>query len=273
MNNETYSNLWGSSIEYMGIKFYPLKVDEYSYYQLMLQLLSYSKNSIADINVIHMSYLKFMLFMIQLKDDNGNVQNNLELLLKLLSYITKTKLTINNVRFKLRHNPPQSFDDYEDIQIIIGEKIINQTDFETIRQIILEQNGVSLKIINQYDPSLEEKLVYMQKGIEALDFDEEVFAFSIYMKLSLNEVKDYTFYQFKKSMERIQLKDQDDKFKPLEVSGQISFKDGSHIPSWLSHVAEKGRYDSILVSKDKFIKDNDFFKASANADNQDIKVN
>ena len=263
MNNETYSNLWGNYIEYRGIKFYPLKVDEYYYYQLMLQLLSYSKNAVSDINIIHMSYLKFMLLMIQLKDNNGQVENNLALLLFLLSYVTKTKLDINNVRFKLKQNPPKSIDDYEDIKIVINDVEINQSDFETIRQIILEQNGVSLKIINQYDPSLEEKLVYMQKGIEALDFDEEVFAFSIYMRLSLNEVKKYTFYQFKKSMERIQLKDQDDKFKPLEVSGQISFKDGSHIPSWLSHVTEKGRYDSILVDKDKFIKDNDFMKVAS----------
>ena len=263
MNNETYSNLWGEPIDYRGVKFYPLKIDEYQYYQLMLQLLSYSKNAVSDIRVIHMSYLKFKLFMIQIKESGWQIQDNVSLLLSLLSYVTKTKLDFKDINFKLKNNPPKNLDDYQDIQITINNVSFNQSDFETIRQIILEQNGVSLKVINQYDPSLEEKLVFMQKGIEALDFDEEVFAFSIYMKLSLNEVRKYTFYQFKKSMERIQLKDQDDKFKPLEVSGQISFKDGSHIPSWLSHVTEKGRYDSILVDKDKFIKENDFMKVAS----------
>lgn len=265
MNNEAYSNLWGEPTEYRGVKFYPLYVDNYNTYSLMLQLLGFSKNSINDINIIHMSYLKFILF--EVKYDNID---SLELLLQLLERVTKKQLTRECILFKPKNKVIQSIDDIDNIAIKFDNVMFNQTDFDKIREIILEQNGVSLDYINQYDPTLEDKLVYTQKGIAPIDFDEEILSFSAYMKMPLNEIRKYTFYQFKKTLSRINLLVDYQMFKPLEVSGQISFKDGSHINNWLNHEKPKGRYDSILVSKDKFIKDNDFFKASEQIDNAQI---
>lgn len=264
-------NLWGEPTEYRGIKFYPLHVDEYDKYLLMLNMLGFSKNSINDINIIHMSYLKFMLFETKIKDVNNQDIDNISALLILLENSIHTKLDIfQNIKFKLSHNPPTCVNDFTDILIEIDDVIFNQSDFDKIREIILEQNGVSLDYINQYDPTLEDKLAYVQKGIDPAEFDEQIMSFSAYMRMPLNEVKKYTFYQFKKTLDRINLLLSCQMFKPLEVSGQISFKDGSHIDDWLDHEKTRGRYDSILVSKDKFVEENDFFKVASNSESNEI---
>jgi hypothetical protein len=41
--------------------------------------------------------------------------------------------------------------------------------------------------------------------------------------------------------------------KPLEVSGQIKFKNGGGIENYLYHKRDKGRYDSILIDANQYM--------------------
>lgn len=249
------NRVWGKPEIYRNLTFYPLYLCDYSYYELIISLLSYCKDSIADKKIIHMSYLKFLLCM----TDDENIPY---LLCKLLSHVTKKEITVEkNMRQKVKQQPISSIDDIEDIFFVIDNQTYNQSDFETIREILLEQNGISLDLINQFDPTLEKKINKLQANVTPIEFSEEIIAFAVYMHKTPNEIENtVTFYQFKKMVERMSLKEEFEVFKPLEASGQIKFKNGMTIKNWLSHIPSRGRYDDYLMDLDKFKKENDLFK-------------
>lgn len=151
----------------------------------------------------------------------------------------------------------QNFNEEECVNLLFTEQ-----DFDQIREIILSQNGIELEYLNQFDPSLEDSLQFMHRNSNYADFEEQIFSFAAYMRTHTSDIcENYTFYQFKKYIQRTGLYTEYMMMKPLELSGQIKLKHGT-IEHWLSHIPEKGRYDEILISKDKFIGENDIFKAS-----------
>jgi hypothetical protein len=81
------------------------------------------------------------------------------------------------------------------------------------------------------------------------------------MKISIDEVSEYTLYQFKISFEKLMILKEYDLYQPLISSGQVSLKKGK-LTHYLFHSEKKGRYDSIMISKDEFLK-GDIEKISA----------
>lgn len=256
MTEEEYCGLWGIPFNFKGVDFYPIKLYDYAYYNLLQELFCVCKSASNDIDILHASYLKFRLFV------SDNLLNCFKDLILLLNYVTHYQIQSGDIDIQCE-DTIKSVKDIKSISIKIKDTVFNDSDFEKIREIMLFQNGISMKVIETYDITLEEKLKYYNRKIDMPDLDEEIMAFSVIERMPLNEVKEYTFYQFKKCMDRIMLLKEYESFKPLEVSGQISFKDGSTIKDWLCHIPEKGRYDSILIDKDKFVKENDFIKSSA----------
>jgi len=238
------NDLWGLPQNYKGINLHPLKLKDAKYYNLFYRLFAYPKNSIKDKNVIKMSYLKFIVF------TNFSDKILEDGLLDFLKHITKTQ----NVRIETKLiNPSLGFEISNFlIRIVVDDIEISEYEFDEIREIVLEQNGLSIEYIEQYHPDLEAKLISLGSD---LDFEDEVFTFAMLTNKSLDELKDYTLYQMQNLMERISTMKNFDMCKPLEASGSISLKSGE-IKPYFYHYHRKGRYDSILISKDEFVEKN-----------------
>jgi hypothetical protein len=214
-----------------------------------MMLFSIPKNYIQEKKILKMSYMKYLLVVIQHGMKNSNVDLVMELT-SFLRYVThqdqililsnSTDDTIEGLRLKLQIKDVE-FTEYE---------------FDNIREILLAQNGLNVEYIEEYNPELEEKLMFLNKGSENITFEEEVFSFASLLKKTIFEIQDYTVYQFKKHFERTLMVYNYELYKPLEVSGQIKLKEGNSIQDYLSHVENKRRYSTILLAKDKYVEQN-----------------
>lgn len=249
-------NKSGKPQEYKSILFHPLKIKDEEYYDWLISFLSYNKNSIPDVKILKMSYLKF--FVLYLSD--GYSENATTKFQDILSYITGC-----NVVLMYKQTQSSETDEYKsnvEFYITFDEIEVSEWEFDSIREILLEQNGVTLNFVNSYDASLEEHLKFVHRNNKSGTFEEQIFSYCAYMRIPINIVEEtHTFYQFNKMMSRIRMLLTFELYKPLEASGQISIKDGE-IEDWLSHLPERGRYDDILVKRETFTQNNDLFKVA-----------
>ena len=249
-------NKSGKPQEFKGVYFYPFLLKDEEYYEFIISMLSFNKNTTTDVNIVKMSYLKYLLICVQYSFADINIGEKLQ---EILSFITKTNVII---LYKRAEDDDEYFSKTS-FSIKFDDIELDEWKFEKIREIILEQNGVSIKYLDEYDKTLEESLRFVYRNSNMANHEEQIFAYCIYMKMSIQEVENtVTFYQFGKIMDRIRLMVNFETMKPLEVSGQISFKYGKTIDDWLSHIPKRGRYDDILVKQESFVENNDIFKVS-----------
>jgi len=139
------------------------------------------------------------------------------------------------------------------LTIKFGNIELTENDFDNMREIILEQNGLSLGYIEEYRPDLEKKVAFLNRGNEGLTLQDEIFTFCSLMKISVNNIQDYSILQFRNHFEKLINLKEFDLYKPLLVSGQIELKHGE-IKHYLYHSKKSGRYDSILTNLEDFAK-------------------
>jgi len=200
-----------------------------------------------------MSYLKFLLVIMQ-NNINKNGKEVEENIIKFLKHVLK----INKIEFLLGlKDPNMGTLENISIKILIDDKEYTEYDFDAIREIVLEQNGLSIEYVDQYNPDLEEKMMFFSKK-NNLEFEDQVFTFAALVGLLVNEVGERcTLYQFKKLFPRLMA------IKNYEAY-TIAFQPTEKIiiESYLFHDKKQDRYSSILINKDEFIEKNDIMKIS-----------
>jgi hypothetical protein len=260
-------NLWGEPQEYKNIKLYPLKIKNNKYINLFYALFFISKNYIPDYFVIKMSYLKFIFFN---QNPVGDIIGLKYLLIDFFKTITKS----NNIEFifdesecffeeNMNMNDQSYFSSLLKLKIkfIIDNNIFDENDFDNIREILLEQNGSYIEYIEEFHPELEEHLKFINRNSIDLNFEDQLFTYASLLKIPINQIEDITLYQLKNQFERLIMIKDYELIKPLEISGQIKSKDGSDIiKHYFSHNYRTGRYDSIKLNEDAFIRNNDGLK-------------
>ncbi|MFA7689460.1 MAG: hypothetical protein WCX96_05180 [Bacilli bacterium] len=280
-----FNNVRGLPQDYKDVLIYPLLLKDYETYSKISTYFTLIKNQIPDKDIIKMSMLKFILYIYQpqmneyLKQNNKEIINISKEIVDIFKLILKPKIGELKdilIEYSLRNPMDDIIATYQDLNLKMKLKIhliyyfnfeervitLTENDFDNIREIILEQNGISLEHLNQYDPTLEDSLMFLYKNDDSATFEEQIFSFGEIMKMHPDDVcNKFTFYQFKKYIDRMNLRINYELLMPLEKSGQISLKKGK-IEHWLSHIPNKGRYDDLLIKKDDFVKDNDVFKVS-----------
>jgi hypothetical protein len=245
---EETKNIWGLPQEYKGILLYPLKMKDAKYKKLFFELLTYPKNTIAEKQIIKMSYLKFLIYVMPQAFELKNLREGF---IDFIKYVTKE----NDVSI-LEKQTKEVIDSYDSFEanLKIGENIFTEMDFDNIREIILEQNGLSIEYVDSYHPEFEKILIYTSKK-NTLSEEDEITIFCVLSGKSLNEVVEYSIYQFQRHLERLLLLEDYRLYQPLLTSGQIELKKGK-IEPYSIHISKKGRYDSILIDVDKFKDEN-----------------
>jgi hypothetical protein len=246
-------NMWGLEQNFRDLKIYPLKLIDSDEIEIFYHLFTIPKNSIPDREISRMSFLKFLLIIMQnnINKDGKEVGDSI---IKFLKHVLKA----NKIEFLLGLKDP-NIGTLENIsiKILIDDKEYTEYDFDAIREIVLEQNGLSIEYVDQYNPDLEEKMMFFSKK-NNLEFEDQIVTFSALLGLLINEVGEHcTLYQFKKLFPRLMA------IKNYEAY-VISFTptEKVKIESYLFHDAKKDRYSSILINKDEFIEKNDIMKIS-----------
>jgi hypothetical protein len=251
------NDLWGFPQEYKGVKFYPLKINETEYLNILYSIFSYPKNYIPDKQILKMSYLKFILYIVQLSisSDGNEIRDNL---VKFLKHVTKNEDVA--IAFISSGGPINNLDAIV-IKLKIGDVVFMEHDFENIREIILEQNCIGIDYVEQYHPELEKKLQdSKQSENSGITFTDEILIFCALTRKSIFELSEYTIFQFTNQFEHLMTLQDYIMYKPLEVSGQIKMENGGEIKHYFSKNKKRGRYDSILIRKDAYINSSDIFK-------------
>lgn len=252
---------WGKPQTYKGVKLYPIKLKNEKIYKRLLSLLAIPKNSYKDRDIIKASYLNFIFLILpHMTDENGNLvfEDIYDNFIEVFEHVTQQQCS---VEYKAIVEKPEKITDFK-YYMTIGETRFTSNDFDNIREIVLEQNALPIEYVNEYIKELEDRMSMTQKGKQGATFEEELFSFCSEMKILIDELEDrYTFYQFRKHFSRVELIVEYELFKPLESSGQIKLKNGT-IKHWLETIPRRGRYDSILIRKSDFEKDNDVMKVS-----------
>lgn len=236
------------------LKIYPILLKDRYIYNIMNTLLAYPKHISKRKEILKSSYLKFMLNYMLVGDKKEEItyedKNRVRSLLSiLLAYCFK--IDIRKIYIDINSKSGVCT-----IELYNGAIIINETQFNKIRSIILDMNGISLRSINEYNEKLEEDLkVWRKINKIAQDLTDEDLFFSlcIAMHKSPTELKnELTFYEFKQLTSRIARFVNYNIYKPLEASGQIKYKNNGKTEDWIYHIQEKGRYDEILISASQY---------------------
>jgi len=260
---DSKKDLWGQCQTYKSINFYPIKLKDVHLQNLYHKLFQFPKDFIKEKQIIKASYLKYLLFFIQhsMNPDGREIQDGLIEFLKAVTQSEKVEIKLQALNISDDQKQNATIDKIL-ITIDINGTIFTETNFDIIREIVLRQNGLSTKFIEEYNPELEKHLSFVNSKYDNLSLEDEIVLFSVMMGKSLNEIENYTLYQFRKSMERLLILHNYDLYSPLEVSGQIKSKDGSEIVKHYFSAMNKssGRYSSILISKDKFLESHPYIQ-------------
>jgi hypothetical protein len=247
-------DIFGEPQNYRGIDFYPIKVKDIKTKELFYILFPIPKKYIPDEFIIKMSYLKFLLYIIQKNCEEEYPDTNIEKdLLDFLKSVTKC----DDVFYSLEphdenENPFNKFM----INIIINGVVFSEYHFENIREIVLEQNGSSIEYVEEFNPDLEENLAFIYRNSANINFEDEIYVFCALTGMTEEEAGNKTMLQFKTRLRREAILLEYKTFKPLEVSEQVKAKHGGELwKHYFSHISPSGRYDEILIKTDKFFKE------------------
>jgi hypothetical protein len=268
------NDIWGYPQEYKGISFYPLKVKDTKETKTFYRLFTCPKTYIADRQILRMSYLKFLLYVVQGSIDSTtekiSLQAEIEFFLKHVCRIKEEKVSVSF--FYKEHL--ENEDLYEKHELFISIRrtsveeniILTEQDFDNIREIILEQNGTSVEYIESYNPKLEKDLEFLMGNSEPLNYAEEIFSFCALTKMTEIEAGEKTLFQFSSRLQREMLLKDYEIFKAMESAGFISSKIKSKelFKHYLGHIPKAGRYDSLLLNADEYLKESGLSDPNSN---------
>ncbi len=239
-------DVFGLPQVYRGIDFYPIHVGDSDATDAFYKIMTYPKNSISDREVIRMSYFKFII--VSAKDRLKTTNS----IIDLFKHITRSdKVDVYAESIDTTKPPSMVNSTY---YIRINNVSISEWEFEDLREIILEQNGLSIEFVNDYNPELERKLNQIHLKSD-MDVEDEIFTLSVLMGKLPSELRDLTLYQLQNIFERSITLKQFDIYEPLLKSGNIKML-GGDLRHYLYHRHKKGRYDDILIQTDRFLEKN-----------------
>ena len=247
--NEEITKLYNSTNDlfalpqiYKTISFYPIKVKDQIEQNLLYKIFAQPKQYINKKEIVKLSYLKFILYAF---GDEKTVEKEI---ITILEHITRKSVKIGYDLFN--RNKDISIENVM-MKIMIDDIIFDEQEFDNIREIVLQQNGLSVDYVEAYRPDLEKKMEFFSFGND-IDFVDEIFTFAVQMRLGMEEIGQMTNYQLSNMVERLFVGKNYDMLKPLEVSGQIKLKSGE-IKPYLYHMNnKKGRYDQLLIPQDQW---------------------
>lgn len=252
------NDIWGLPQEFVGLTLYPILISNKKAETLFYKYICVPKSHIQDADVLRMSYLKFLLLIVS-TNLGMTVESVFDEVCELMSCITGIEK--DEIIIDVQSDSDEASFSNIRVGINVGDVYIDESDFETLREILLIQNGLSLRFIEDYDPVMEQRLLAKTSQDKSTD-EDRILVFASLLGKTIKEIKDYTLYQFKFHFQRMAMVEDFRMYKPLEISSGAASK-GSKIKGYYSMEKQQGRYDSILLDKDAFVKESGLFSDSS----------
>jgi len=243
--------------ENLTLLIYPIRMSKYLNFHMLANCLLIEKNKIPDPKVISMSYLDFLFYLIE-NDQNGNIYAQMltgifSLCLGIESnnirYIKDEQGKINlnlNIKYICRKN--------EEEVTRYREEILDKTDFDNIKNIIIYQN------IPDYDdtyidPKMEKALKEAQEFInknkkKMASLEDQLICVLISTSLSMEDIYNLTIRKFSKILQRVDYKLHYEIYKTASMSGFVKFE--QEVDHWMSDLSVDDKYADVKVDFEEF---------------------
>lgn len=228
-------------VPYKGLLIYPALMSEYIVFHWAVSSLLLDKNSTPDINVISMSYLSYLYYL--LKKDNKAPY------LLMLKYLFLIVLHIDE-----KDEDRIKFYELEDgkAYFSIDNKQYDSEDLINIKKIIFEQNCISdidESIQKEVRDAMEKAEEYKMKqnAYKMCSLEEQMICVSISSPYKLEDIYKLTIRKFSKMLQRIDHKLHYQIYLNAEMSGMVEFKNKDAVVHWMNDLSNKDKYQDVKV--------------------------
>lgn len=227
-------------IVYKNLSIYPVTMKDYLDFHWLVSCLLIDKNSIPDVNIISMSYLKFLYYQSSSQD-----KPYVYMLKALLCMVLHLDLNYE-IRFYI--NNDKAFFNIDNVEY-------NSADFDNIVDIIFEQNCIS-----HIDESIQKELRdeferaqryrQQQNNQKICSLEEQMICVMISTPLDMESIYKLTIRKFEKILQRVDAKMHYQIYLSASMSGMVEFKDKNAIKYWMSDLSKDDNYSDVKVDID-----------------------
>lgn len=200
-------------VPYKTLTLYPVQVDLYYYFHLLVQCLLLPHKTSGDIKAISLPYLKYLFYLATDKEQPEAITSLGELLLIVLRKPKTYKDENGNEKFSI------SFELDKGIIDIEGKKF-DSKDFDIIKKIILEQNAIEApdetippELLKAYKELEEYKL--KQSKVKMCSFEDQINVIVARSSYRRDEVVKMTIRSFSRLLDRV------DKIMSYEINSLL----------------------------------------------------
>ena len=229
-------------IPYKELFVYPVTMADYINFHFAINCLLIEKNRIPDPNIIRMSYLDYLYYLINQNEDNRIFGF---MLLEVLEICLNT--TSDKVGFIRKDNGK--------VDLRLGEFVCGKKDFDELTKIICDQNMIELPDYN-IDPNVEKALkdaqAYkskQQNKNKICSLEDQIVCVMISTNMNMSDIKNLSVRKFSKILERVDKLLHYKIYKQASMSGMVEMK--QEIDHWMCETA-KDKYSDVLVDYEGF---------------------
>lgn len=236
---DNLADVWGDPRYHKETPIFPIRMKDSLRFYDSLNSIMISKNDTDNVEVIRMSYMKF-IYILSLNNEYRILYEKFTELMRLVFREEKVEL-FENEKGRIIMNVNDKYQ-------------IRETEFDKIKTIISEQNLVDIEDDNLHPEvrkKIQEAREFMAKrGNNIAPLDQRIIAYRCVMKVPYSEIKELTLYQFNRELERCSHINESDALLHAKYSGMVTFKDETKLPNWLSEIKREG--DGLIQDASKF---------------------
>jgi len=248
MNLENYTT-YDMPVPYKNLNLYPICVVDYVRFNIYSSCFLLEKNYIKDIKIISMTELEYIY---SLAEQDTEANPYLIFFDRLLSLCLKEDESFENIEKSITR---YKYDEKNKPYFEIGGERYTSKDFDTIRDIVCEQNMVELpdySIQKEVRDSLEEAQRYKNRvsGVKPASFEDYIISLATVTGWTMDYIHSLTIRKFIKSVQRLDNLIHYKIYLTASMSGLVEFKDKSFIKHWLTSIEDKDRYSDVSLDYD-----------------------
>ena len=206
-----------SPIYVEDIPLYPIQMEQYYEFNIASSILQIKKDRIPDARVISMSYMEYLIMLIEQESANGDQSTIGGLYASLIALCTRN----NDIRVSIDKNEHEKY-----CFAIDGVKLTNRS-FNEMKDIILFQNNPSytgIELNEELEKEIEEADRIRNYGKHSVSLEEIIISAMVGTSANIEDIKKMSIRKFFKL---ISMKDKEMNYKILtqaSMSGFVTFK-------------------------------------------------
>lgn len=241
MENNLKELYFDLPIKYKELSIFPVTMKDYLEFHWLVNCLLLDKNSIPDVHIISMSYLRF-LYHISSEESLPYIY----MLRTLLCMVLHIDIE-SDIKFYVDERD-KAFFSLNNIQY-------TASDFDNIVKIIFEQNSIKPideTIQKEIRDALEqaEQFKMRQNNQKICSLEEQMICVLISTSLKMNDIYALTIRKFEKILERVDAKLHYQIYLSASMSGMVKFENKDVIKHWMSDLSKSDKYSDVKVDMD-----------------------